>query len=70
MVFLPHSVNMLNYTNWFVCFFKDFIYLTERAQAEGERERSRLPAEQGARCGTRSQDSGITTQAEGSRLTD
>ncbi|XP_064427213.1 CDK-activating kinase assembly factor MAT1 isoform X4 [Mirounga angustirostris] len=36
-------------------------YLTERAQAEGERGRSRFPAEQGARCGTRSQDPGIMT---------
>jgi len=45
-------------------FFKDlFIYLTERAQAGGAagRGRSRLPAEQGVRCGARSQDPGIMT---------
>jgi len=60
----------------FFCFvFKDFIYLTERDSERGntsrgsERERSRLPAKQGAWCGARSQDPGVTTWAEGSRLT-
>jgi len=57
----------------FVLFFKDFIYLRERERnsmrGERVRGRSRLPAELGARCGTRSQDSGIMTRAEGSRLT-
>jgi len=48
-------------------FFKDFLYLTERqretAQAGGAagRGRSRLPIEQGACCGARSQDPGTTT---------
>ena len=41
-------------------FFKDFIYLVGR-----ERGGSRLPAEQRARCGARSQDPGIMTWAEG-----
>ena len=41
------------------------IYLFERAPAESRRRgRSRLPAEQGARHGTRSQDPGIMTDAE------
>ena len=56
--------------SFFVCFFfKDFIYLRER---ELEREslsrgrvrwrgRSRVPTEQGAQCGTRSQDPEIMT---------
>ena len=48
-------------------FFKDFIYLFDResehkqGELQRERGRSRLPAEQGARCGTRSQDPGIMT---------
>ena len=51
-----------NVFKFFVHFFKDFIYLfmrdTQReaeTQAEGEAN-----SIQGARCGTRSQDSGIT----------
>ena len=51
-----------------VLFFKDFIYLTERESQVGReagRGRGlgggRLPAEQGARCGARSQDPEIMT---------
>ena len=56
---------ILVFKNFF--FFKDFIYLfdRERSQVDGEagreREGSRLPAEQRARCGTRSQDPEIMT---------
>jgi len=52
-----------------------FIYLreteweTENMRGRRVRGRGGLPAEQGARCGTRSRDSGIVTWAEGSRLT-
>ena len=50
-----------------------FIYLTDRSQLgrEAGRERggSRLPAQQRARCGARSQDSGIMTWTEGRGLT-
>jgi len=57
---------------WVVFFFKDFIYLRERAQAQARggrgRGRIRLPTEQGAQCGTRSQDPEIMTWAEGRRL--
>ena len=42
---------------------------TSRGSSRGRR-RSRLPAEQGAQCGTRSQDLRITTWAEGRGLTD
>ena len=51
-----------------------FIYLfdreihSERGIASRRRGRSRLPAEQGAQCGARSQDPGIMTWAEGRRL--
>ena len=42
----------------------------EREHKQGEgRGKSRLPTEQGAWCGARSQDPEIMTQAEGSRLT-
>lgn len=57
---------------FFFFFFKDFIYLfdREKSQVDGEagreREGSGLPAEQRARCGTRSQDPEIMTWAEGS----
>ena len=43
-----------------------FVYLTETASKRGNtsrgigRGRKRLPAEQGARCGTRSRNAGIT----------
>ena len=57
-------------------FFKIlFIYWTERHSERGNtnrgsvRGRSRLPAEQGARCGARSLDPGIMTQVEGRHLT-
>ena len=54
-------------------FLKDFIYLFEResmkesTRGEGERwqrerRRSRLPTEQGAQCGSPSQDLKITTE--------
>ena len=51
----------------FYLFFEDFIYLFDRETAsesgntspESEKGRSRLPAEQGARCGVQLQDPGI-----------
>ena len=48
---------------WFVGFFKDFVYWTERkstSQGSG-RGRSSLPAEQGAQYKTGFQDPGIMT---------
>ena len=48
----------------FLNFFKDFIYLTEITSRQRGRkwgQGSRLPAEQRARCGTRSQDPEIMT---------
>ena len=68
---------MSSFVFLFFIFLKIFIYLficqRERERASTGRQsgrgRSRLPAEQGARCGTRSQDAGIMTWAEGSRLT-
>ncbi|XP_059018471.1 ubiquitin-conjugating enzyme E2 E1 isoform X1 [Mustela lutreola] len=41
-----------------------------RERSQAGRERSRLPAEQGAQRGTQSQDPGIMTRAEGSSITD
>jgi len=61
----------------FFFFFKDFIYSFDRdrhsergntSRVSG-RGRSRLPAERGAWCGARSQDSEIMTWAEGRCLT-
>ena len=49
-----------------------FIYLTEKEREITSRQRergSRIPTEQRARCGTRSQDPEIMTWAEGSGLT-
>jgi len=40
----------------------------ENTSRGSRRGRSRLPAEQGARCGARSQDPGTMTRAEGRRL--
>ena len=60
---------------FFLIFLKDFIYLFHRQRSQvgreagRERGRSRLPAEQRARCGTRSQDPEIMTWAEGRGLT-
>ncbi|XP_077927204.1 dual specificity protein phosphatase 19 isoform X1 [Halichoerus grypus] len=63
--------NLFSFLKHYVCLFvfKDFIYLFERERMR-EREhmrggrvrgRSRLPAGQGAQCGTRSRDSRIMT---------
>ena len=65
------------YSSSLFIFFKDFIYLFERdllreitsRQRGRQRERSRLPAEQRAWYGDRSQDSEFMTWAEGSSLT-
>jgi len=72
----PRHCTMLRFFCFFILFFfKDFIYLREREQAQVGREagrgrgRSRLPAEQGARRGARSQDPGTMTWAEGRRST-
>ena len=55
-------------------FFKIlFIYLRESEKEHGGvggRRRARFPTEQGAQCGTRSQDHGIRTWAESRHLTD
>jgi len=59
----------LIHSNSFFIFFKDFIYLFDRDRDSESRNtgrgsgrgRSRLPAEQRAPCGTRSQDAGIMT---------
>ena len=59
--------NSIEVPQKFIFFKILFVYLTERnhkyteRQAEREREGSRLPAEQRARCGTRSQDPEIMT---------
>ena len=59
----------------FYFFLRFYLFICQREWAQADREagrgrgRSKLPAEQGARCGTRSQDPGIMTWAEGSRLT-
>lgn len=56
-----------------LCYFKIFILTRERKNRSREssrgRDRSRLPTEQRARCGTRSQHPGIMTRAEGTCLT-
>jgi len=72
-----YQFNIMKYTSSFywIIFFKDFIYLFDRERAQvgrvvdRGRRRSRLPAEQGARCGARSQHPGIMTWAEGRHLT-
>ena len=52
-----------------------YLFICQREWAQADREvgrgrgRSRFPAEQRAQCGTRSQDPGIMTWAEGSCLT-
>ena len=58
---------MLNLTKIYLfIYLRDFIYLFDRQRSQVGRERggSRLPAEQRARCGARSQDLGIMTRAE------
>ena len=59
-----------------VIFLRFYLFIWERERnnkqgegAEGERERSRLSAEQGARCGAQSQDLEIMTWAKGRCLT-
>ena len=58
---------------FFVLEFYLFIWQREQEstsrQSSRGRGRSRLPTEQGARCGAQSQDPGIKTWAEGSHLT-
>ena len=62
---------MPSYMHFFFKIFK--IYLIEKVQARGvagrRRGRNRLPVKQGAWCGTRHQDPGIRTPAEGRHLT-
>ena len=65
-----HNLNPVIHILKFIFIFLKilFIYLTERERAaEGEGEAD-FPAEQGAQCGTQSQDPGIMTWAKGRRL--
>jgi len=56
-------------------FLRFYLFIWQRERESTSREnsrgrgRSRLPAKQGARCGARSQDPEIMTQAKGRRLT-
>jgi len=54
----------------FIYFFLKILFIYSW-ETERERQREKqAPKEQRARCGTRSQDPGIVTWAEGRRLTD
>jgi len=57
------------FLNIFYLFIWEREWERESMRGGRVRGRSRLPAEQGAQCGTRSQDPGIMTWAKGSRLT-
>ena len=52
------------------CIFLKILFIWERGWGGRGRERSRLPAEQGAQYRAHSQDPEITAWAEGRRLTD
>ena len=72
---IMHEISSLTLDIFFLkIFLKIFIWHREQAhtaaewQAKRESE-SRLPAEQGAQCGSLFQDPGIMTWAEGRRLT-
>ena len=79
LVFRTTSNKKRTFCGVFLVFvFNIFIYSFERRDSERastnrwmdrERGRSRLPTEQGAQCGARSQDPGIMTWAKGRRLT-